>query len=167
MSASGDLYELLQVRPTADFEVIRAAYRALAQKCHPDLGGAEAQMAALNDAWAVLRDPQARVAYDRQRALAADRHGVATDAGGTTVITPPPGAGTPGGSVLDYGRYQGWSMGQLARQDPDYLRWLVRTPAGRAYRAEIDTLLAPRPTMAGPTRPGSRRGLFGRMAPAR
>ncbi len=167
MSASGDLYELLQVRPTADFEVIRAAYRALAQKYHPDLGGTEAGMAALNDAWAVLRDPHARVAYDRQRALAADRHGVAMERDGTTIITPPPGAGPSGGSVLDYGRYRGWSLAQLARQDPDYLRWLVRTPAGRAYRAEIEPLLAARPAPVGPTRPEPRRGLFGRLATAR
>ncbi len=167
MSPSGDLYELLQVRPTADFEVIRGAYRALAQKHHPDLGGSEGQMAALNDAWAVLRDRQARLTYDRQVAVAADRHGVATEAHGVTIITPPPGADPASGSVLDYGRYQGWSLGQLARQDPDYLRWLVRTPTGRAYRAEIQTLLAaPRP-VAGPARPAPRRGLFSRIASAR
>jgi len=158
----GDHYELLQVRQTADFEVIRAAYRALAQKCHPDLGGSDARMAALNDAWAVLRDPHTRAAYDRQLAIAADRRGAPMET--ATIITPPPGAGPSGGTVLDYGRYAGWSLAQLARHDPDYLRWLERTPAGRAYRAEIEALLAQRP--AAPNfEPARRRGgLFGRAA---
>ncbi|HXQ18205.1 MAG TPA: DnaJ domain-containing protein [Acidimicrobiales bacterium] len=160
-----DHYELLQVTRTADFEVIRAAYRALAQRYHPDLGGSEAQMAALNDAWAVLRDRQARLAYDRQLAIAADRTAAPVD-GGAPIITPPPGAGRSGGTTLDYGRYQGWSLAQLARDDPDYLRWLVRTPTGRAYRAEIEALLAghrPAPSVARPT---ARGGRFGRVSTA-
>jgi len=161
-----DHYELLQVVRTADFEVIRAAYRALAQKNHPDLGGTEAQMAALNDAWAVLRDRQARVAYDRELAVAADRAGAPPDGNHAPIITPPPGAGPSGGSILDYGRYQGWSLAQLARHDPDYLRWLVRTPTGRTYRMEIEALLAERRPGPGPTHPRTRGGLFGRMSTA-
>lgn len=161
-----DHYELLQVIRTADFEVIRAAYRALAQKHHPDLGGTEAQMAALNDAWAVLRDRQMRVAYDRQLAVAADRADAPVDGNRAPIITPPPGAGPAGGTVLDYGRYQGWSLAQLARHDPDYLRWLVRTPTGRAYRVEIDALLAERRPDPGSTRPRGRSGLFGRVSTA-
>ena len=161
-----DHYELLQVVRTADFEVIRAAYRALAQRYHPDLGGTEAQMAALNDAWAVLRDRQARVTYDRQLALAADRAGAPAEANHAAIITPPPGAGQAGGTILDYGRYQGWSLAQLARQDPDYLRWLVRTPAGRAYHTEIEALLADRRPEPDRARPRARGGLFGRASTA-
>jgi curved DNA-binding protein CbpA len=42
---------------------------------------------------------------------------------------------------LDFGRYQGWSLRDLARHDPDYLRWLSRHSSGIRYRAEIQRLL--------------------------
>ena len=47
-------------------------------------------------------------------------------------------------SVLDFGRYAGWTLRQLAARDPDYLEWLLRSPGGRQYRAEITALLEPR-----------------------
>ena len=55
--------------------------------------------------------------------------------------TPP---GTPSGSVLDFGRYAGWSLGQIASADPVYLEWLARTPIGRSFNREIHALLATR-----------------------
>jgi hypothetical protein len=61
------LYEVLQVSPRADLEVIRAAYRVLARRCHPDLNGSKdtvRQMQCLNTAYAVLTDPQQRARYD-------------------------------------------------------------------------------------------------------
>ena len=51
-----DPYRMLQVIPDAEPEVIQAAYRALARKHHPDVGGSEMQMAMLNAAWETLRD---------------------------------------------------------------------------------------------------------------
>lgn len=59
-------YELLGVAPRASTSEIRAAYRALARRCHPDLayGLPEGSMAELNEAWAVLGDPRRRAAYD-------------------------------------------------------------------------------------------------------
>lgn len=69
---SPDYYEVLQVHPAADPEVIQAAYRRLALKYHPDVNpGPQAQqrMAQLNAAYEVLRDPSRRRAYDRTRAL--------------------------------------------------------------------------------------------------
>ena len=71
-----DPYKVLQVDPEADPEVIQAAYRRLAQKYHPDMGGgAEAakRMVAINAAWAVLRDPQSRAGLDRSRAQRSAR----------------------------------------------------------------------------------------------
>jgi hypothetical protein len=44
----------LQVAPDACPEVIKAAYRALACKLHPDLGGSEQAMQRLNEAYATL-----------------------------------------------------------------------------------------------------------------
>jgi curved DNA-binding protein CbpA len=52
---------------------------------------------------------------------------------------PPPG--NPSGTVLKFGRYEGWSMGELARTDIEYLEWLDRMPIGRPYRDEIDAIL--------------------------
>jgi curved DNA-binding protein CbpA len=55
---------------------------------------------------------------------------------------PPPG--NPAGSVLNFGRYAGWSLGEIARTEIDYLEWLDRMPIGRTYQAEIDGLLRAR-----------------------
>jgi curved DNA-binding protein CbpA len=52
---------------------------------------------------------------------------------------PPPG--NPSGSVLNFGRYAGWSLGEVARADVDYIEWLDRMPIGRMYRDEIDAIL--------------------------
>lgn len=69
-----DLYEILQVHPRADPEVIQAAYRRLAQKYHPDTSEsseAERKMKALNVAYEVLSNPKKRAEYDRQRSIKA------------------------------------------------------------------------------------------------
>ncbi len=52
---------------------------------------------------------------------------------------PPPGR--PSGSVLNFGRYAGWSLGEVGRQDLEYIEWLDRAPIGRHYREEIDGIL--------------------------
>ena len=65
-------YERLKVSRDAPAEVIRAAYRALAAKMHPDRQGSETgpddvthtQMAALNGAYEILIDPRLREDYD-------------------------------------------------------------------------------------------------------
>ena len=46
------------------------------------------------------------------------------------------------GSVIEFGRYSGWTLGQIRRRDPDFLEWLLRVPAGRQYREEITQLLS-------------------------
>ncbi len=165
-----DPYEVLQVQPGAESEVVRAAYRVLARKYHPDHGGDGTQMIALNDAWDVLGDPVRRAAYDASRAEGARARETTTSnwpstaatraAGATPTPTgswqgesgagapdpnragPPPGH--PSGTVLDFGRYSGWSLGEIARYDLDYLEWLQRSPSGRRLRAEIDTLVRQR-----------------------
>jgi len=141
-----DYYRLLQVDPSAEAEVIEAAYRALAQKHRPDAGGSVLIMADLNRAWAVLSDPRARKMYDHQRAVALIRAEVAAQP-----KTEPPPTTSARGPVLDFGQYRGWRLVQVAQQDPDYLRWLARTPSGRTFRADIERLVG-----AGPpsTRPG-------------
>jgi hypothetical protein len=70
-----DYYAVLQVHPDAEFEVIEAAYRQLMRKYHPDMAGADHTRAdalhqrakSINEAYAVLRDPQQRRMYDGAR----------------------------------------------------------------------------------------------------
>jgi hypothetical protein len=46
--------------------------------------------------------------------------------------------------MLEFGRYQGWTIGQIRRRDPEYLEWLRRVPIGQRYRDEIGRTLAQR-----------------------
>jgi curved DNA-binding protein CbpA len=101
-------------------------------------------MAALNHAWGILRNANARAAYDQARAEARRTPEVPKPEVSHEMRTPMPATtpGTPSGSVLDFGRYAGWSLGQIASADPVYLEWLARTPIGRSFNREIDALLA-------------------------
>jgi curved DNA-binding protein CbpA len=60
-------------------------------------------------------------------------------ADGTGAAGQPPG--NPSGSVLNFGRYAGWSLGEISRSNLEYLEWLDRMPIGRPYRDEIDAML--------------------------
>lgn len=60
-------YKNLFVARNAPIEVIRAAYKALAQKYHPDRnksGDAERVMKLINEAWDTLKDPELRRVHD-------------------------------------------------------------------------------------------------------
>lgn len=66
-----DYYATLGVEPTAGDAEIKAAYRRLARKYHPDVSketGAEEKFKAVNEAYEALRDPAKRRAYDQLRA---------------------------------------------------------------------------------------------------
>src|SRR5688572_18081104 len=63
-----DYYQVLGVARDAPAEDIRKAYRQLARKYHPDVSkepDADARMKEVNEAWAVLQDPEKRAAYDQ------------------------------------------------------------------------------------------------------
>jgi curved DNA-binding protein CbpA len=75
-----DYYALLGVLPSAELVVIRAAYRALALRYHPDQWQgerpiAETRMRELNEAHEVLSNEQARSRYDALRNLNARKNG--------------------------------------------------------------------------------------------
>jgi len=61
-----DYYEVLQISPNADPDMIHRVYRLLAQRYHPDNTdtGDERAFRQLTDAYKVLSEPEKRAAYD-------------------------------------------------------------------------------------------------------
>jgi curved DNA-binding protein CbpA len=137
-----DAYEVLQVNPRAHEVVIRAAYRALAALYHPDRDGSQASqrlMAELNAAFALVRTNERREVYDRLHQPVVSRPSQQTAA-------PKAPAPKRAANTLDFGRYEGWTIEQLAHEDPDYLKWLSRHSSGIRYRQQIAAALEKRTT---------------------
>ena len=65
-------YATLEVSTAASLHVIRAAYRCLAQRCHPDKNAgcreAHEKLVLINQAYSILSDGPARMAYDKAEA---------------------------------------------------------------------------------------------------
>jgi curved DNA-binding protein CbpA len=132
-------YRVLQVLPEAEPEVITAAYHALARKYHPDRDSsshAARRMREVNAAYAVLRDPAARARLQRQKRMVEY----------TVAASTPRGTGSranePEATRLSFGRYVGRTLNEIARHDPDYLRWLSRHSSGVGLRNEINRILS-------------------------
>jgi curved DNA-binding protein len=92
-----DYYDILGVKPDASETEIKAAYRKLARKYHPDKNkeaGAEEKFKGINEANEVLRDKEKRAAYDQLRAGGYR---------GGEQFRPPPGWGQGGGQGFDFG----------------------------------------------------------------
>ena len=146
-----NLYRILQVDPKANPEVIAAAFRVLSRALHPErdsTGIDELRLAELKRAHAVLSDPEQRRAYDLEIAPeslvamgpgpnghALDRLSLADRVRAQTAREAAPSR------RLDFGRYQGWTLAEVGRYDPDYLRWLSRHSSGVRYRNAILQLL--------------------------
>ena len=157
MSASRDPYEVLGVPRNASMRQIRAAYVARARLAHPDLVGRKGLdvMTALNEAWAVLKDEARKAAWDlahRPHGAGVSADGSASGSGGadeaggdrpfwTGAMGRPPGRAS--GTVLHFGIFDGWSLGEIARRDRGYLIWLRDRPEAREFQAEIIRLLDP------------------------
>lgn len=156
MSARRTHYQVLQVDLEADADIISTVYRRLAQRFHPDRDPspeAQVRMRELNQAYSVLKDPETRARYDSELSVRRDRRSNdryvkrPTDvplapAGASAFGEAGPPRGMATGSVLDFGRYKGWSLGQIAAYDPDFLEWFERSPAGRQFRTEIAQMKA-------------------------
>jgi DnaJ-class molecular chaperone len=142
------LYKVLMLDPTVDAEILSVVYRRLAHRYHPDVDptpDAARRMLELNAAYEVLGDPEKRRRYDADLAARRDRR--STDRlirrqGEVPYGSAGMPAGPASGSVIDFGRYSGWTLGQIRRSDPDFLEWLSKVPAGRQYREEIARLLS-------------------------
>jgi curved DNA-binding protein CbpA len=140
-----DPYRILGVSHDADRHTIQNAYRRLARRHHPDFGGDQELMAVVNEAWAVLGDASRRDAFDAKRSRRpATRVIVTSEPAGPIAAASerrrPRGPGL-NETTVDFGRYAGWTIRALSIEDPYYLEWLMRSQAGRMYRAEIVALL--------------------------
>ena len=65
-----DYYKILGVEPTADDKAIKAAYRKLARKYHPDVSkekDAEAKFKDASEAYEALKSADKRAEYDELR----------------------------------------------------------------------------------------------------
>ena len=113
-----DYYQTLGVARTATEDEIRKSYRRLARKYHPDVSkeaDAEARMKEVNEAYAVLSDPEKRAAYDSL--------GQSRQAGQD--FRPPPGwdtgfefsgMGGASGEAADFSEFFAQMFGRAGRQ---------------------------------------------------
>lgn len=72
-----DYYAELGIAESASTRELDRAYRSQARKRHPDGGGSDEEMKSLNEARAILSDPETRAAYDAERRPAYEAHGLA------------------------------------------------------------------------------------------
>lgn len=103
-----DYYEVLGVARTATEDEIKKAYRKLARKHHPDVNPgdktAEEKFKEINEAYAVLSDPEKRKRYDQL--------GASWKEGAD--FTPPPGWD---GAEFDFGDLFGGGRGPSGFSD--------------------------------------------------
>jgi molecular chaperone DnaJ len=109
-----DYYQVLGIPRDADEKQIKAAYRKLARKYHPDINkgeaGTEDRFKEVNEAYEVLKDPEKRSRYDRFGA--------------------------------DWERYQHAESGGYSGAPEDFSSWFSGSPGGRVhyeYRTTGDT----------------------------
>jgi molecular chaperone DnaJ len=113
-SSARDPYQVLGVAVTASAAEIKAAYRSLVKRHHPDAGGDDQMILALNAAWEVLGDAQRRAEHDRRLAGSG-------------------GSGTARSAAA--GRAARRASAEAAQGDADLLAWLQQV------YAPIDRLL--------------------------
>ncbi|HZU77025.1 MAG TPA: J domain-containing protein [Dehalococcoidia bacterium] len=109
-----DLYAVLGVPPSATAEEVRAAYRVLAHRYHPDHNpdnpDAEQRMQAINRAFGVLNSAERRAQYDEQRLRAQTR--------AQAPVEPKRGAGR---GQRPYYRGRNWGLHTGADAPPEFI----------------------------------------------
>jgi len=159
-----DYYQALGVPKTASSEEIKAAFRRLARKYHPDVAtdkkAAEEKFKEINEAYEVLSDPEKRRKYDT---LGAGWHE------GASAPPPPPGGswrGTVDGMDFEFG---GTGFSDFFEQLFGTRRttrggWHAESAPERGQDIESDILVTLEEALKGSTRRISfRRSSSGRM----
>jgi hypothetical protein len=152
--AMKDYYAILMVHPQAETFLIEAAYKRLAREYHPDRGTGQQnheKMIAINEAFAVLSNPQRRQTYDREYArhtlshqhlaTVADAATKPRDTRRTPASADPlrgnvsPTSPDPTAFGIDAGYWERAHVGAQAWQQrehriPHRVKWLTRAIAG-------------------------------------
>ena len=126
-----DYYEILGVKPDAKEADIKAAYRKLARKYHPDKNkeaGAEEKFKAANEAQEVLMDAEKRRAYDQMRA-GGYRQG--------EQFRPPPGWHGQGGADVGDGDFSDFFESMFGRGAAGGARGQPRARRGHDVQAQV------------------------------
>jgi DnaJ-like protein len=146
-------HEVLGVARSAPWQDVRAAYRTLARRYHPDGTAPDARrMAAANEAYEALE-------HARRASTGEKQPLVPMGPGAPAHVRPPvqsrPAAGSLLGRiqaaqridtpVLDFGTYAGLRIAEVAERDPRYLLWLSRHSSGVRFRRAIALVLGPNP----------------------
>jgi molecular chaperone DnaJ len=128
-----DPYVVLGISPQASGEEIKAAYRMLVKRHHPDAGGDDQRILALNAAWEVLRDEQSRRRWDASQRRAAAAGAAAPGPARAGRSPTAPGSGADRDAQL-----QAWLqkvydpidrlLGQVIQPFPEKLRELAGDP---------------------------------------
>ena len=131
-----DYYDILDIRPTAGPEEIKAAYHRAARSAHPDAGGTAGMFRLVAEAYRTLSDPHLRAAYD---ARSDGDSTPASSAGfGTTSAEP---------EFVDrqFGKLDRW---MVSGAGPTVLRWA--TVLAVMIYAAITYVLVERPDLVRP-----------------
>lgn len=126
-----DYYQTLGADKSASADELKKAYRRLARKYHPDVSkeaDAEKRMAEVNEAYAVLGDPEKRAAYDTVGAQAW-----AAGARSGDDVRPPPGWNPGYGAGGDgHGQFRGSFNGNEQEFSEFFERMFGRRTHGAA-----------------------------------
>jgi curved DNA-binding protein len=149
-----DYYAVLGVARSASAEEIRAAYRKLARKHHPDVDrspGATERFQRINEAYEVLKDPEKHARYDRLGSRWKEGD----------AFEPPPGfAGASSrGDARGFDDLGGFSdfFESLFGEAPPDLGFRRRARGRRARGVELEVELTLEETLTGATRTIERR----------
>lgn len=131
---ASDWYEILQVSPNAEPEVVRAAYERLSEKNRPEADSspsATERQQLLDEAFAILSDPARRAEYDLTRTTVATAAAVAPPAPVPSQVPT-----TPTSRIVECPRDPGVETAlRCSRCDtPICPRCLVQTPVGARCR---------------------------------
>ena len=140
MTTDADAYFILQVDSQAEDYIISAAYRAAARRYHPDGNTPDvARMTSLNDAYDRVKTSEARHRYDadRTRPVAVGPGPAAPIYDAWPDARTAPTKVADDAETLDFGRYAGWKISDVARVDPVHLHWLARHATGSGLRLMI------------------------------
>src|SRR3954451_16586874 len=145
MSTKRCYYETLEVDRTADESKLKAAFRKLAMKWHPDKNPGDAtsevRFKEINEAYDVLKDGEKRAAYDRFGHAAFEQGGGGGGGGGN-----PFGGGFEDIFEEMFGRFAGGQRGGARRQASGRgadLRTMVEIGLEEAYSGTKKTVRVP------------------------